>query len=425
MLHFLPPIGRPLRHLLRDRRGNVAVIFGLALLPMAGAAGVAVDYGRASSSRERLQVALDGAVLAGASKPADQRVALATSFFTTNYNGLGTPVASFETGSDGAFAGTASVDVPTTITQLLNVDSISVGAAAAAQPVGTSSYVCILLVDPTASQSLLVNSGAKVTAPECELHVRSTGNPAAMINNGQSLDLKKICVKGSNVTVNNGVKAPLEKSCDAIADPFAGKMPAVTVPTACTSGKNYNSDVSTVTWSGNLCSSNFNNQATINLGPGMYQNINFNGSPTINLSPGLYVIKGTVIVNSGAKMKGEGVTFYFADANSKIQFNGNVTLTVSAPTSGDYANILFFEPALTQKSQYVVNGTAGSTINGLMYLPSRNVTINSVSNVTANAVTMVFDTLILNSTDWKFTSSPKSMPAGTANGGGGVVRLIR
>lgn len=48
-----------------DRSGNVAIIFGLALLPVLGAAGAAVDYSRLSSARSAAQLAVDGAALAG------------------------------------------------------------------------------------------------------------------------------------------------------------------------------------------------------------------------------------------------------------------------------------------------------------------------------------------------------------------------
>jgi Flp pilus assembly protein TadG len=56
-----------LRHTLRafrsDRRGNIAVIFGLALLPLIGALGAAVDYSRASATRTAMQAALDSTAL--------------------------------------------------------------------------------------------------------------------------------------------------------------------------------------------------------------------------------------------------------------------------------------------------------------------------------------------------------------------------
>lgn len=46
-----------------DRRGNVAILFSLAILPVMGAAGVALDYSRASATRAALQNAADATAL--------------------------------------------------------------------------------------------------------------------------------------------------------------------------------------------------------------------------------------------------------------------------------------------------------------------------------------------------------------------------
>jgi Flp pilus assembly protein TadG len=46
-----------------DRRGNVAIIFGLAAIPLIGAVGAAVDYSRASSTRAAMQAAVDSTAL--------------------------------------------------------------------------------------------------------------------------------------------------------------------------------------------------------------------------------------------------------------------------------------------------------------------------------------------------------------------------
>lgn len=49
--------------LVHDERGNVAVMFALALVPMLGFVGAAVDYSRANSARSSMQVAIDSATL--------------------------------------------------------------------------------------------------------------------------------------------------------------------------------------------------------------------------------------------------------------------------------------------------------------------------------------------------------------------------
>jgi Flp pilus assembly protein TadG len=46
-----------------DRRGNITATFAIALVPLIGFVGAAVDYSRASLARTQMQVALDSAVL--------------------------------------------------------------------------------------------------------------------------------------------------------------------------------------------------------------------------------------------------------------------------------------------------------------------------------------------------------------------------
>jgi Flp pilus assembly protein TadG len=47
----------------RDRAANVAITFGLLLVPVVGAVGAAIDYSRANSARTAMQNALDSAAL--------------------------------------------------------------------------------------------------------------------------------------------------------------------------------------------------------------------------------------------------------------------------------------------------------------------------------------------------------------------------
>ena len=46
-----------------DQQGNIAVIFGIALVPLVSAVGMAIDYSRAVSARTAMQTALDSAAL--------------------------------------------------------------------------------------------------------------------------------------------------------------------------------------------------------------------------------------------------------------------------------------------------------------------------------------------------------------------------
>lgn len=396
-------------HALRGcQSGNVAIIFALALLPMIALAGAAIDYRRASTLKTELQAAIDSAVLAGAKGGGDSKltdIEIAERYFHANYIDPSTVVGSLRFQSaDGRLEGQVQATLPTSILGIMNIPEIDVGARAVAKVETEGADVCILLVSETANQSLLANSGAKINAPTCEIHVRSTANPAAIVNAGTSLDVHRICVKGQKVILNGGANPPLETNCDAIENPFAGKLPKPS--TGCTHNN----------WSPP------NNVSTITMSPGVYCGwTNFNGSPTITLQAGVYVVKsGGWNVNSGATFKGDGVTIHFADT-SKIQFNGNVSIDLTAPKSGTYAGIVMYEADGLSTSQFVFNGTNGANFEGLMYLPSRDVTFNSSHTMTSKKQTMVFNTMIMNSTNWSFQAADLKM---TTSGGSGGERKV-
>jgi Flp pilus assembly protein TadG len=125
---------RYLRQFLEDRRGNVALLFGLTLIPLLIAVGLGVDYGRGLLVKERMEDALDAAALALGSwtdLPQSQMQAKAQQFFDANYgaSSLGTPA-----NVNVSFAGdniTVSVsgEVPTTFMQLAGYDTMDISAS--------------------------------------------------------------------------------------------------------------------------------------------------------------------------------------------------------------------------------------------------------------------------------------------------------
>lgn len=382
--------------------GNVAVMFGVLAIPVLGLLGAAVDYANASRVRSAMQEAMDAAVLAGALAPADQRVAIANSVYRANLSsGLPTTTPTFQTQGDGTFKGTSSANVPTSILPLVGVSNMPVGVEAAAAVSTAGNRACFLVLDPTGSQAFLGNSNARINAPDCEMHVRSTGSPAAIFNSGNAFTLKRFCVRGSSVIQNSVTIQNLELNCAAVTDPFAGKLPTPPSTTCQFNNLNYNG-------------------GTVNLTPGVYCGwINFNGAPTVNLSPGLYVIRNGGWNVNGGVWTGNGVTFYFADT-SKIQFNSGMSVSLTAPTSGTYNGILFYEAPGLSNSDFIFNNSVRNDMTGLIYLPSRNVTFNSGSQVASNSLSFVMWRLIVNaSTEWRVQPNdtwPISTQGGTPSG---------
>ena len=107
---------------LRAERGNVAVAFGLAAVPIVGVMGVAVDYTRASHFRAILQSAVDDAALAGASEVKNKDIrAIVDNYMKASLPGglaLNNVTYSTDLKSD-TIEVTAKARVPTTIAGIL------------------------------------------------------------------------------------------------------------------------------------------------------------------------------------------------------------------------------------------------------------------------------------------------------------------
>ena len=394
----------------RDRGGNVALMFAMLAVPLTLSVGVGIDYGLAASAHTKMQSALDAAVLAGAvassSKTQAASIAVAQQIFKADALDLGAgAAATFTFDAGGALTGSASYTVNNLFGGFTGGAATHVGVTSKASP-GAGSPVCILLLDASASPGLLANSGANISAAGCEADVKSTGNPAATFDSGATISTAKLCIQGAQILDNGGTHPHLVTGCSTASNPFVGALPAP-ASTSCTgpyaNGGNYNG-------------------GAVNLSPGVYCGwFNFNGAPTVTLAPGVYVIKGGGWNVNGGTWSGAGVSFYFADT-SKIQFNSGMSLTLSAPTSGTYAGILFYEPDGLALSPFVFDDSVAESLSGLIYLPSRNLTFNSTSNLSSQQLTLVADTAIFDTVNWTLTPSTTWS---VTNGGGGVAALTQ
>ena len=391
------------REFFADGRGARAPYLGVALMPLLLVTAIAVEYSEGVRVKSQLQNILDGAVLTGAA--AEEKIASANQYFNAAFpeyvdtaNG---PSAEFTLG-EGVIDATAQWKSGTGLGAALFGNALSVSVSSQARFTDEEPGGPCITVLANAGQALLVNSGANIQAPSCEIHVHSMQDPAFIMNAGSTLNLAKLCVKGTKYIKNGGTISKLETGCAVAADPYFNKIaePAVS-PTCTTSGPK--------------------DGASHTLNPGVHCWVNFNGSPTVTFKPGLHIIKGSMNINSGSTVIADGVTFYFPDTDSKIQANGSLKMSATAPTTGTYSGVLMFEKTSNatnnaNKRQYVFNGSTGEYLEGLIYLPNRDVTYNSTTNVKASKLTMVVNTMILNSANWSFE--------GAGGGGSGSAASI-
>src|SRR4051812_15303154 len=114
-----------------DRSGSISTSFALALIPILGMAGVAVDYSGAASSRTQLQSRTDAAALqiAKGSPTSEDAQRSARAFFLSDADGI-TEIAA--TVSNGAVTVTATKQVKTKVANVLGFEQIAVGARSTA-----------------------------------------------------------------------------------------------------------------------------------------------------------------------------------------------------------------------------------------------------------------------------------------------------
>lgn len=148
----------------RNVRGNISMVFGLTIIPVTIAAGVVIDYNRASSVQDRLGHAIDAAALAvGSSLETDPVVLedIARTYFRSNYPDLASEVGGTLdiTITDTLVTISATANVDTAIMRIVGIDVVPVAAATEVTKEMTGTEV-VLVLDNTGS----MGSGGKIGA---------------------------------------------------------------------------------------------------------------------------------------------------------------------------------------------------------------------------------------------------------------------
>lgn len=191
-----------LRAFPKATRGNVAMIFGLALLPLCIAAGAGLDMSRAMITRVRIGAALDAAGLAVGSQPGmdlPSMQKLANEYFRQNYtadvNAYGTPTPVVVTRPAGSQTITLStgVEMPTVLMRIVGVDTMAVSTQSEITWGQTKLWVALVLdntgsmCEPGSQPCPTPISTSKIVALKTATHNLLNMLKAAAANNGDVL----------------------------------------------------------------------------------------------------------------------------------------------------------------------------------------------------------------------------------------------
>lgn len=124
-----------------------------------------------------------------------------------------------------------------------------------------------------------------------------------------------------------------------------------------------------------------------------YTYANFPPSGVSNLSPGTYCITNKWKMSGGDHLTGTGVTFVML-GSSNIDWAGNSTMNLSAPTSGSLAGMLIYAP-MSNTSTMKFNGTSSSSLTGTIFMPAAALEYNGTGNLNPSHVQIIGYTINL------------------------------
>lgn len=370
----------------RSRRGSVAIQIALMLTLIIGMTALGTEITFLLYKHRQIQSAADSAALGAGTAlatghPADpvleaRAIAASLGFF----HGVdATTVIVNRPPLTGAHIGDASaLEVIVSQPQFLTMVSLfrdglfSVGAHAVAMQGGTGNY-CVLELTASNATGVTISNGAVVNLTLCGMAVDSTGSAALSVTGGAILNAKSVSVSG-NTSVTNGGKINATDGVKTyqpnVPDPYAG------VARPSFSGCNYNNK------------SLGHSSSTQYLSPGVYCNgLAMTNDAIVVMNPGVYFIdRGSFQVGGAVRLTGTGVTIILTKSTSSnyatVSIGNGATVTLSAPTTGATAGLVFFgdrNGPLSNTSDF--GGGASVNITGAIYFPTQTVTFtNGISN---------------------------------------------
>jgi Flp pilus assembly protein TadG len=362
----------------REAGQSVVLMMLVCMTVLLGFAGLATDVGTLFRGKRNVQTAADSAAIAGALELSygDWNTAARTDAtkngFTDGVNGATVTVHNPPT--FGPHLGNANyVEVlvaqaePTFFMNLFGWHSMKVLARAVAYP--GPGQGCVYALGSATTD--FMSGSLSLSLPQCGMSINSGFN----FSGSGTITADWTGVTGSYTHSGTGTITPAPVTGVVPAsDPLAYLVEPTPVGTC-----QPNPNVSGV--------------GTVTLNPPSpagkaYCGITISGSPTVTFNPGTYIVQGGLNWSGTATINGTNVTFYVTSGGA-INISGTVNLNLSAPTSGTYNGILFFQDR-TDSSALNISGATASVLKGIIYAP------DATLNYSGSGSTNIYVTLVVN-----------------------------
>ncbi len=383
-----------------EERGGMALIIGLTLPILVGMLGIGVDVTNWYLAKRQVQTAVDASAMSGAltfsytDDSNEAQLAAEDSAGRNNFVvGAGRVLTINMPPSSGAYAGDANaVEVIASEMQTLYLAAVvwDFDVAVRARSVATMTPVpgehCVLGLDEAMAGAVEFTGTADVDMG-CGVASNSHDDEAISIWGNAELESTPVSAVGDIVIGGSSVldtDAPLRSFQTPFDDPYGPEGMNLTAPAyapPCPNLPPINSDTT--------------------LDPGCYRGITVGAGATVTFNPGIYIIdRDDFRAEGGSTLIGDGVMFYLTGTGpnyATVTFTGGTIADLSAPTSGPYEGILFYQDpnapsspggsAILNTNQFL--GGSQMELTGALYFPSQEVVFTGGSVVAGTCLQIV------------------------------------
>ena len=378
------------------QRGTILPMVSVLAMIMIGFMGLAFDASYLFYEKRRVQSAADAGAIAGAqellrgntsSVTAAAKKDTSLNRYTDGTNGVVVTVNNPPT-SGPRVGNSKFVEVivarprPTWFMRAMGISSANVRARAVAGLADSTGCAYALNRDTSNTNNGIFVNGTTSSTFNCGVYsnsnFRSTG--------GSCLYTTQASYSGT-YSNSNGSDANCGPASVGhglpVADPIAGRY-AIPATSPCA----YNNYKQT-------------SGAAITLSPGIYcGGIEIGGSvPSVTFSSGTYVlVGGGMRIGSGVNATGTGVTFFNTYPGTQInkydaiKIDTSGTVNFSAPTSGAYKALLFYQDPRVQwasNNGSTLTSATSSTFQGIIYFPTTDLTFSGSSSMGMSGYTIL------------------------------------
>lgn len=378
-------VARTIARRASSERGSVLIFVAVSMTVLLAASGLFLSAAYGFDYRHRLGAAADAAAKAAAFELNAQGSALSNGALTAfgqqamamaGYSGATLTIRRCnDAGATCTAPYNTSTFVEAIVTDsigaffpgLLPANAMTVRARAVAGSLPGPN--CIVLLG-TASNSLTVANNAQIQMPGCGIQSSggaSIGGSANTIVNTNGASMHSGTCPGNLLNCTTG--GPLATDpLAALPDYTGGSAPSPCIPLVVTAAQTISG--------GNYCGITFKNGADLTMNSGTY----YMAGPITAQTPGATIA-----------WRGSGVMIYLASPGGQVDIDSNhLTMDLSAPTSGTYKGILFFQArGNTNAANLAKNNSDNMTLSGALYFPSASIAVKNNNGTSSNDCTMI------------------------------------